>query len=506
MADMNGADDGRGSMEVDTTTNARIDGPPAVKKMRGEPEIQYAAAPPSESTITDLSSIDAPLERLLPIVAADTAPEEDLLNGMDEEEADDEASETKLYCMCRAHYDEERMMIACDRCDEWYHALCMNVKEEQAELVDMFICPKCEAETEQRTTWKPKCRQSECTHAALHPLSRYCSERCGVIAASQRIDGLRSKLGQGGTGRKSQNDKVWAERILGDERLQRARKRESLTVWTTTAATAKIEWVQATLGPETTAKIRAMAAKVLESPDESDLDHVLPQLEELSTIEKEKAEISKQIETVNVKLDLLATRTKILHLAEDRSALLEPARIDDLTDGKPSKTSKKSKSKKNSQETNAELPSRGQPRCGYDERLHWDDNRLHSWSLSEQGIAILAEQAPLDGQLDDVEMDETQTIAVPDLPSVCGSSKRKCKRHADWSVARGYDFDLERESQMRLLEALSNELRELETRTLLLIKQLRAAYFEEQQRRKKADEDLAQALALEGSRRAPIVS
>lgn len=31
-----------------------------------------------------------------------------------------------------------------NRCDEWYHTSCMGMKDEQAELVDMFVCPHCE--------------------------------------------------------------------------------------------------------------------------------------------------------------------------------------------------------------------------------------------------------------------------------------------------------------------------------------------------------------------------
>lgn len=30
------------------------------------------------------------------------------------------------------------------RCDEWFHTLCMEMNDEQVELVDMFICPRCE--------------------------------------------------------------------------------------------------------------------------------------------------------------------------------------------------------------------------------------------------------------------------------------------------------------------------------------------------------------------------
>jgi hypothetical protein len=36
------------------------------------------------------------------------------------EEEEDEVDD-RLYCVCRQLYDPERMMIACDRCDNWFH-------------------------------------------------------------------------------------------------------------------------------------------------------------------------------------------------------------------------------------------------------------------------------------------------------------------------------------------------------------------------------------------------
>ncbi len=70
--------------------------------------------------------------------------------------------DTRLYCMCETLYDDERIMVACDkyvrhtmsgrarelkrliyRCDEWYHPPCVGLKEPDVELVDKFFCPKC---------------------------------------------------------------------------------------------------------------------------------------------------------------------------------------------------------------------------------------------------------------------------------------------------------------------------------------------------------------------------
>ena len=74
----------------------------------------------------------------------------------------DEGTQDKLYCICKTGYDDERVMIACDRCvycqclscdplipyglcscDEWYHTSCVNMPDLQIDLVDQFICPLC---------------------------------------------------------------------------------------------------------------------------------------------------------------------------------------------------------------------------------------------------------------------------------------------------------------------------------------------------------------------------
>jgi COMPASS component SPP1 len=49
----------------------------------------------------------------------------------------------KLYCICKTRYDEEKVMIACDRCDEWFHTQCVGMQEAEVELVDQFICSGC---------------------------------------------------------------------------------------------------------------------------------------------------------------------------------------------------------------------------------------------------------------------------------------------------------------------------------------------------------------------------
>ncbi|XP_043709984.1 lysine-specific demethylase 5A isoform X3 [Telopea speciosissima] len=50
-----------------------------------------------------------------------------------------------LYCICRKPYDQ-RAMIACDQCDEWYHFDCINLCEPPPKT---YVCPACEPLTEE---------------------------------------------------------------------------------------------------------------------------------------------------------------------------------------------------------------------------------------------------------------------------------------------------------------------------------------------------------------------
>lgn len=47
-----------------------------------------------------------------------------------------------LYCICRKPYDQ-RAMIACDKCDEWYHFDCIKLTSPPK----VYICPACKLET-----------------------------------------------------------------------------------------------------------------------------------------------------------------------------------------------------------------------------------------------------------------------------------------------------------------------------------------------------------------------
>jgi len=48
----------------------------------------------------------------------------------------------ELYCFCRTPHND-RFMICCDKCDEWFHGECVGIKEEETGPSTTFYCPKC---------------------------------------------------------------------------------------------------------------------------------------------------------------------------------------------------------------------------------------------------------------------------------------------------------------------------------------------------------------------------
>ncbi|CAL8113238.1 unnamed protein product [Orchesella dallaii] len=76
--------------------------------------------------------------------------------------------ERKRYCLCRTT-SEEGFMIQCSICCEWLHGDCVNISEEEANLIDQYACPVCIEEYIQNTV------ESDCP-----PSSQHKCEECGV--------------------------------------------------------------------------------------------------------------------------------------------------------------------------------------------------------------------------------------------------------------------------------------------------------------------------------------
>uniref|UniRef100_A0A1I8IEC7 Reverse transcriptase domain-containing protein n=1 Tax=Macrostomum lignano TaxID=282301 RepID=A0A1I8IEC7_9PLAT len=52
------------------------------------------------------------------------------------------SSDLQAWCVCRST-DIDRFMIACDKCEEWYHGDCIGVSSKDAAAINKFYCSKC---------------------------------------------------------------------------------------------------------------------------------------------------------------------------------------------------------------------------------------------------------------------------------------------------------------------------------------------------------------------------
>lgn len=175
-----------------TKPKAPSDGPSAApfksKKLTVNPTKKSALASRSRSTSA------------MPPGTNSVPGSENKAPGETEPDVGEEGTEDKLYCVCKTKYDDEKVMIACDRCDEWYHTSCVHMPDLEVDLVDQFICPLCverNPHLDLRTTWKRRClnglKQRDpnspeaCHKPARGAFSKYCSDECGVQYMHMRI-------------------------------------------------------------------------------------------------------------------------------------------------------------------------------------------------------------------------------------------------------------------------------------------------------------------------------
>lgn len=306
-------------------------------------------------------------------------------------------------------------------------------------------------------------------------------------------------------------------------RIASAKRREGMVIWEASDANpssveeTQLRWLQSFLGTETVKHMFASvregkadgASKDTRVPSQEDIQAVLPQLEEIDALSKRQRALDEERKCVNEALDTLAARTKLLQLADDRAATLEIMReqAEDDSGGKSAgkKAAKAKKAKSKDQEESEEAPVsaapvRGQPGCGYDERLSWDNTSFKHWLHQPGTREILDEIQPLDGNV--VEDMRHNNSSLPTL--VCGAAKRKCKRHADWSIVRAADYEVERELQTQRLSTLAEQSQQFKRRIQELGKDIQQSLLNERERHEHADETLAKVLASEGSRRSIV--
>lgn len=227
------------------------------------------------------------------------------------------------------------------------------------------------------------------------------------------------------------------DHLMGKQ-IRLASKTEGMAVWIQEPASKPQLWMQC-LGLED--ESRSWRLDTAPSADE----------EELLLLRQEVASLTQRRDKVSSSLDLVENRLKLLQLADDRIGVLPPITVDESSGGAGGKKSK-SKGSKAKQD---EAPGvKSQPRCGYDERLSWDDERFVIWMHSDDGQAMLSGQRELDGRISDeldsgeVDADGNAMQVDTSSPSVCGTARRKCRRHTDWNGLRTEEYEIEKEAEV----------------------------------------------------------
>lgn len=372
--------------------------------------------------------------------ASSSAPPDDDVPMDGDVEADKE--DDRLYCICQSKYDENRIMIACDRCDEWYHTSCVSMRDCEVDLVDQFFCPRCiEQHPTQNfvTTYKPRCLRGlqasdpsspgACYQPSRGAFSKYCSDSCGVKHMQSKIGTWTKKGGK--------KDKLW------DQVKNAGKKQGGVIDHSKPSSKSRSQQAQAktTVHPLDRSLSPAPSSKIPNSICSYDVINLssslmtssqynaLTSAPAESTLQKLNASLKKIVqlrEEVKRSIDVVVWREKLLSLANERAERVTL--------------------------------------CGWDQRLCLGDEEVEP--DSETGVGVLEsydveverEQAGMDG---DVAMDEYEDERFGEwwCPGLV-----KCHRHAGWQALRSKDLGLEKRSKEDALEKLTTRERDIRRR------------------------------------------
>jgi len=122
-----------------------------------------------------------------------------------------------LYCLCRMPATQDRLMIGCDKCDEWYHVDCVGLSETRANRIKQYICPLCQpvepppkvrnakpppkkpakkkVEMRTRASRGAQIAKEKCLHCRKQARigSKYCSHECGIAFSTEKLERLEQE-------------------------------------------------------------------------------------------------------------------------------------------------------------------------------------------------------------------------------------------------------------------------------------------------------------------------
>ncbi|KAI9600079.1 hypothetical protein KEM48_000295 [Puccinia striiformis f. sp. tritici PST-130] len=369
----------------------------------------------------------------------------------DEVEPKSEMEDDRLYCICRTLYDG-RTMIACDRCDNWYHNDCVGIEEDSVELVDIFICPSCQTGDDKQTTWKKKCARPSCNLAA-RVLSKYCSDWCGTEQAANRISNATTEY-----------HRLW-------DSVRTANKPEGIVI------------IECQESIEPTSSSIQVNGNLL---DDILLSQHTNRLEELLS---KKVAVESQIQLAISRSKYLSytiSRWENMCLATARALQIQeaPNNTDQSTPATTTTTKPKrggggrgrgrgrGGAKKSETSFLSSATSSAEAPCGFDVRLIWDDKDWAQWTSTESFAVLFKPQEsenhePIQ-ENPDVEKGESNSEPTATIDDhgieegvICLIMRKKCDRHLGWQKTRENDFETELNTLNMVLDKLSSQIQSL---------------------------------------------
>ena len=374
-----------------------------------------------------------------------------------------------LYCICKRP-DNHTWMIGCDGgCEDWFHGNCVNIKQEDEDLIDKYICSGCKAKERGVTTWKPMCRRDGCRKPARLKKggeSKYCSGECGVafikenLKRSSALDASvvtalkpRTKARGGGDSQQDNDDNSKPD--LGPlggpirvHELNYLAKSTANVADFRRLGSAGVLTPPASVSPEQSCVPRAAGVETSQRPLQ-EINYTATEHIRLDEIEARKA-------ALRLRRTLLKDRERFVVLVKERVARV--------------------------------IEKFGFTICGFDGRLSWDDRTFELWRATEAGkVAFDRGRLNIDQEEDDIAEAMAEAIRVetdkaeqsklkpkpkPVLPEpgvhetnvgptkFC--SQTTCGRHQRWQKLALQDVGFEEADvgdEMRRIDAEEKEIR-----------------------------------------------
>lgn len=411
-------------------------------------------------------------------------------------------SDGEVFCICRKG-DNHTWMIACDGgCDEWFHGRCVDIRERDGELIDKYICPKCQAKGVGQTTWKRMCRRKGCRKPARvleEPPSKYCSVECGrkffvemVLRADDTVglskngqfvqDSVKPKkvrkkrkselVGRDGSASHEENNEFSHRPHTppsddGQSEYETDSSADDDTLPNRGGALRAGE-VKAILEQRKTIDAwRELGKKPLTPPpyaaEESNGPPSDAEVPYDDFEKQQRARIQVQIKECEADMELLGLREKLIGLIRDRSSKI----TDEVKKANP----------------------KLKDLCGYDPRLSWTKDEFLRWRNSDEGRSVLSAEGggrlgppphpgtPVNGSggasqeehggggTEEAEESDEDADNMPTKGGVC--VKNRCARHGKWAKMQLAEVRFEQDLARRRADRLRRDLDQLRAAAVL---------------------------------------